>query len=157
MKYKRVDYAIVAEKRPTDNLSRERLDEYAAYIVKADGNMFHAASFFQKFQFDEFIEKFGIKLTESVENSYQSERYGKVTFYWLDKIFKDSFYFTSLDQIPENAKPLKLLSNGSIVDGFYTDENNVITFWRPNPNCKDIYKPMELEEHIAYQQAHGVF
>lgn len=156
MEYKRVDYAIVAEKRPKDNLSRERLDEYAAYIVKADGMMYHAASFYQKFQFDEFVEKFGITLTESVENSHQSERYGKVTFYWLDKIFKDAG-FTDLSQVPANAKPLKLLSNGSIVDGFYTNENNVITFWRPNPNCKDIYKPMELEEHIAYHQAHGVW
>ncbi len=154
---KRRDYAIVAEKRPKDNLTRRDLDEYAAYIVKSgDGMFFHAASFYEKFQFDEFIEKFGITLTESPELSSVSDRYGKVTFYYLDKIFKDAS-FVEIGQVHASAKPIKLLSNGCIVDGFYTDENNIITFWRPNPNCKDIYKPMELEEHIAYHLSHGIW
>ena len=58
--------------------------------------------------------------------------------------------FWNVSDIPDNASLYKDLSNGSLVDCYYTWEENIYTVYRPNPNAKNVYKPMEIEQHIHY-------
>lgn len=55
------------------------------------------------------------------------------------------------------AKPIKALSNGSIVDCYYINNGKDVKFYRCNPNAKKFYKPLPLDEHIAYQKKYGSF
>lgn len=84
------------------------------------------------------------------------EQYEGVKKYAVRERFQDRLFITTED-LPSNAEPMNVLSNGSIVTGYVSREGDKITVWRPNPNVKSIYNPMPLEEHIAYQKEHGVF
>lgn len=53
------------------------------------------------------------------------------------------------------AKWFKGLSNGSIVDNLYVDEGDEVRIYRCNPNSKEFYHPMPLEEHIEWERIHG--
>ena len=55
-----------------------------------------------------------------------------------------------MEEIPENAVKYTDLSNGSLVDCYYTSKNDIYTLYRPNPNAKEVYKPMGLKQHIEY-------
>lgn len=58
--------------------------------------------------------------------------------------------FWKLSDIPENAKPFKALSNGSIVNCFFLNNGETIHIYRPNPNAKEVYKPLALKERIKF-------
>ena len=55
------------------------------------------------------------------------------------------------------ARRIKSLSNGHIVDNLYTDDGETIRIYECNPNYKKFYKPLPLDEHIAYEREHGVY
>lgn len=78
------------------------------------------------------------------------------------KIYEE--YFQSIngaygitDEHLKIAKPIKALSNGSIVDCLYISQKDRVLFYRPNPNCKEFYKPLPTEEHIKYVKENGTF
>lgn len=62
-----------------------------------------------------------------------------------------------MSDIPENAKPFKALSNRSIVTCYFLNNGKEITIYRPNPNAKDIFIPLETKEHIAHQRMYGIY
>ena len=75
---------------------------------------------------------------------------------FTDKIIRDGFYFWKIEDLPEGIKPIKALSNGSIVTCYYkTDKEAVI--YRPNPNAKEVYDPLETAEHIAHKKIYGTY
>lgn len=77
---------------------------------------------------------------------------------WLDRHFRDiQQAFSITKKNLEHAKKFKCLSNGSIVDGYFTNDGDTIKIYRCNPNAKDFYNPLPLEEHINYQRNHGVY
>jgi len=55
--------------------------------------------------------------------------------------------FWEIGQIPEGARRITDLSNGSMVDCYLSDIDGVMTIFRPNPNYKDIYKPILFAKH----------
>lgn len=65
--------------------------------------------------------------------------------------------FWKCEDIPAEAKPIKALSNGSIVTCYFTNDGETIRFYRPNPNAKEVYKPLELSEHIAHCKTYGSY
>ncbi len=65
--------------------------------------------------------------------------------------------FWSLEDIPKNAKPIKALSNGSLVTCYFINDGKTITFYRPNPNAKTLYIPTEINEHINHQKEYGCY
>lgn len=71
--------------------------------------------------------------------------------------FKNEPYFCKREEVPAEARPVKLLSNGSIVTGYVWNDGTTIHIYRPNPNAKEVYKPMTHEDHIAYQKVMGMF
>ena len=76
--------------------------------------------------------------------------HGKVQWFVAENIEIQEKSFSKMEDIPENAVKYTDLSNGSLVDCYYTNENNIYTLYRPNPNAKEVYKPMELRQHTEY-------
>lgn len=63
--------------------------------------------------------------------------------------------FWSLHEIPAGAQTFKAHSNGKLVDCFYLQTDTGATIYRPNPNAKNVYKPLPLEQHLAHQRRYG--
>lgn len=61
-----------------------------------------------------------------------------------------SAYFNSAGDLPEGAKPLYCMSNGSMVTCYATNDGDTVTVWRPNPNSKEVYKPLPWDEGKKY-------
>ena len=76
--------------------------------------------------------------------------HGKVQWFAAENIEIQEKLFWKMEEIPENAVKYTDLSNGSLVDCYYTNEDNIYTVYRPNSNAKEVYKPMELKQHIEY-------
>lgn len=94
------------------------------------------------------------------DSSYIFEEFDKISDFkvWADYIgltyhkrddgryFADQFlkseYFWKLEELPEGCKPIEVTCNGSDVCGFVRKVDDVITFFRPNPNAKEVYVPM---------------
>ena len=97
---------------------------------------------------NDFIVRSGAEFTKQSEND--SIEYGKTESFIAKNITLLEQSFWEIADIPENAQLYKDLSNGSLVDCYYTKENDVYTVYRPNPNAKNVYKPMEIEQHIHF-------
>lgn len=65
--------------------------------------------------------------------------------------------FATVEQLPEGAKPIKALSNGSIVTCYFINDGKTIWIYRPNPNAHDVYKPMDLSDHLAHRRIYGSY
>ena len=65
--------------------------------------------------------------------------------------------FWKREDVPADAKPIKALSNGSIVTCYFTNDGETIKFYRPNPNAKEVYKPLSTELHIAHVKTYGCY
>lgn len=85
------------------------------------------------------------------------DKINEYTYYEMSHQFEEHSYFWSLKEIPKGAKPIKLLSNGSIVTGYYLNKDNIIHIFRPNPNAKSIYNPLTLEQHRQHILIYGLY
>lgn len=105
--------------------------------------------------FQDWIARTNLKLelTDSNEFTRDGELVKSKTYKAIGTI--EDKYFWSMDELPENKMMFKGLSNGSLVDCFYTHTENGSLIFRPNPNAKDVYKPMPLNEHIEYKRVNG--
>lgn len=122
---------------------------YPIYIREM-GSFFNIASFYTMEQLDRFCAILGITYTLSEEEPV-CKRYS------VSHNFRETKGFNRLEDVPEGCKPMKLLSNGHIVDGFFRIVEHTVELYRPNPNCPDIYKPLPLDEHIKFQQENGIY
>ena len=77
--------------------------------------------------------------------------------YNISKEIKDVKHFWKLEDLPNGVRPIQALSNGSIVTCYYHTTENLIEFYRPNPNAKEIYNPLSTMEHIAHQRRFGTY
>lgn len=131
---------------------------YKVVIINANDSMFNTASFYNMSQFKKFIKLFDIKLEFQEVLNAGTDR--EIKFYKTNYIIQsDCIYFWETPKQTKNMKKIKALSNGSIVDCYIKRDNRkkTITILRPNPNAKDIYKPLTLNEHIAFQTLHGIY
>ena len=97
---------------------------------------------------NDFIKRTGADFIK--HNEVMTADHGKVQWFVAENIEIQEKLFWKMEEIPENAVKYTDLSNGSLVDCYYTNESNVYTQYRPNPNAKEVYKPMELKQHIEY-------
>lgn len=109
---------------------------------------FHFASFKNLQQLNKHLKKFKIKLdiAEIRDGFILCE---------CSKTFIFRGYFWKKQQLPKGAKKIKALCNGSFVDCFYKITPKKVFWYRPNPNAKEIYKPLSLEKHIKYEEKVG--
>lgn len=120
-------------------------------------NSFYFAEFETGAQLDFFMKTVGLTQGELIErvrsaddNLYQSFR--------LNCSIEDGKKFWTLAEIPEGAKPIKALSNGSIVTCYYWNDGETLHFYRPNPNApRSIYDPLPLDGHLAHVRIYGIY
>lgn len=161
MANKNFDLTLTIVERP--NLKRYTDGNRYDYKAVIKDYNFHVASFRTLDGMAEFIKYFGLHL-EHIE-TYNSDEIpckewnaGIIKRYRVRERFHDAGYFYSREQVPADAKPMKLLSNGSIVDGYTLRDGDVINIYRPNPNAdKSVYNPLPTPEHIDYQNKHFIF
>ena len=94
-----------------------------------------------------YLERTGLT-PEFVESFYSNET-GKTEIYKLHGKYEEDCFW-SIEEVPENAKRFKGLSNGHYVDCYYAKTNGLNKIFRPNPNAKEVYKPCDFEEHFYY-------
>lgn len=126
-------------------------------ICKNGYTSWRFASFVNKEQLDCLAETLGFTY-ELVEET--STSFGKYQRYTMDKnIVEPLGYggFWKLADLPDGVKPIKALSNGSIVTCYYLTMDDRIELYRPNPNAKEVYKPLDINEHIAHQRIYGTY
>lgn len=123
-------------------------------ITIHDNGIGYYASFDEFEQLELFASTLGFtyELFEEKEHSeYIVYRYFKMSHNIASELFR------KLEEIPINAKPIISLSNGSLVTCYYLNDGEKITIYRPNPNDKDIYKPLEISEHISHIKTYGSY
>ena len=116
------------------------------------------AEFNNKEQLDMFAKTLGFSY--ELQDEQDTIWGGKYQRYTMDKnIVEPLGYggFWKLEDLPNGVKPIKALSNGSIVTCYYLTTKDNIEFYRPNPNAKEVYKPLDINEHIAHQRIYGTY
>lgn len=137
----------------------QKTDEqyHRSKIIIHKPSMFHFAEFENINQLELFSKMLGFtyELTEEKE----SERFGLYQEYSISHDIKDvcGGGFWKVEDLPDGVKPFKALSNGSIVDCYFLNDSKNITIYRPNPNAKEIYKPLEIQEHIKHVKTYGLY
>lgn len=120
-------------------------------------NNFYFAEFETGAQFDFFAQTVGLVQMEKIEerelindNIYRAFR--------LNCSIDDTKSFWTLAEVPEGAKPIKALSNGSIVTCYYINDGETLHFYRPNPNApRSIYNPLPLNDHLSHVRVYGLY
>lgn len=115
--------------------------------------------YFAEFPTDEAFKKWceycGVEISLEEEKEALNKECGTWKRYSVNIGIDDSNSFWSLDEIPKGAKSITLLSNGRLVTGYILNDGNILHVYRPNPNAKDVYNPLPVDEDIAYRLAHG--
>lgn len=104
--------------------------------------------------FNDFLERCNIDLSKYTPRVNETEENGKIETYYLD-VQVEEVSFWKLEDIPVGAIKFTGLSNGSYVDCYYIHTENGAKIFRPNPNAKEVYKPMSIEEHIEFSRING--
>lgn len=133
----------------------ERVERASDYKYIIEKGMYNYCAFHTQKGFEEFLERANINFDKCKPvNIIETKEKGKIEIYSLDvEIEEKSFW--KLEDIPQGAKKFKGLSNGSYVDCYYIHTEKGSRIFKPNPNAKEVYKPLTLEEHIQYGKIHG--
>lgn len=137
-------------------------DCHRSKIIIHRQNGYYFAEFDTVEQLDFFAQTLGFtyeQYDERVSNPGDRYYYGVMRFYQLSHSINFPSYggFWKLSELPNGVKPIKALSNGSIVTCYHFNDGRTIHFFRPNPNAKDIYAPLSIEEHIQHQKTYGIY
>lgn len=136
----------------------ERTDaQWSRSKVIIHNGMFYFAEFDTVGQLDFFAKTLGF--TYVLRDESESERCGLWKNFDLDRHINSPCNggFWKLEDLSAGVRPIKALSNGNIVTCYFLNDGETITIYRPNPNAKDVYRPLSLEEHIAHQKIYGKY
>lgn len=132
---------------------------YHWILHKGRSSGFHIASFDRQDQLDLFAQTLGFSYELVEERTWRGTNTKYKEFSVSKNIVEPLSYggFWTIEELPEGVKPIKALSNGSIVTCYFRTLKDKIEFFRPNPNAKDVYKPLEIEQHIVHKKIYGVY
>lgn len=125
--------------------------------IRTLNGIWSIASFDREEQLDRFAQTVGF--TYQLVEEHQHPQFGIYREYCIDRKIQDAFMggFCKKEDLPADAKPIMALSNGNIVTCYFTNDGEQITFFRPNPNAKDIYHPLSTPDHIRHQMIYGIY
>lgn len=126
------------------------------FIIHGESG-YYFAEFDTEDQLAFFAETLGFSYQLTSEE--RSARFGTYRKYMMSHKINDPCYggFWKREDVPAEAKPFKALSNGSIVTCYFTNDGETINIFRPNPNAKEVYKPLETPAHIAHRKIYGLY
>lgn len=148
-------------------------DKYhrAKYIIHGtDG--YHVAEFNTKEALDLFLNTLGIEISFVEKKRAMFDEGAEIEYYSLSlqivagAVNHEEYgivngYFWHLSQLPEGVMPIPLLSNGSIVTGYFLNMSEFggehVYIYRPNPNAKEVYKPLPTKKHIEFVNKYWLF
>lgn len=103
-----------------------------------------------------FLKNFGLEIDTALTQYHDCTKNGNgrfVTMTCKEKRVGDDFIgFWDISEVPKEAKPYYDLVNGSYVQCYILDNGNVVTTYKPNPNAKEVYKPLD---YVAYSHLIG--
>lgn len=157
-------------------------------VIIHDDYMFHLASFNNIKQLDLFAGKLGFTYNLVEEKPFFGDDTNIYRRYEMSHNVKNELYgFWKKEDVPKDAKPIKALSNGSIVTCYFVNDGKNITIYRPNPNATAenknryktkeeyekavsnrvyypnslefdaVYDPLPLDEYTKYRNRYGTY
>ena len=135
---------ITTVDKPHEQYHRSKVIIHNDYLL-------HLADFDNIKQLDLFAEKLGFTYNLVEEKPFLGDNTNIYRRYEMSHNIKNApYYFWKREDVPKDAKPIKALSNGSIVTGYFVNDGKNITIYRPNPNAtvenKNRYKTKEEYE-----------
>ena len=125
-------------------------------VIHSIQGMYYKAEFETVEQLDLFAKTLGFDY--QAISWRETDRCGIWREYKLSHVIEDNPRpFWKLEDLPENAKPFKALSNGSVVTCYFANNGDTIRIYRPNPNAKAIYHPLTIDQHIAHIKIYGLY
>lgn len=141
MKYSNLSLTII--ERPSD-----KFHGGYKYLISGYAGMGYVAFKTEK-GFNQWLERSNVKL-EHIEDKHYSD-YGLLQLFRVIGTIEEKLFW-SLSEIPVNAVKYKDFSNGSLVDCYCLKTETGSIVYRPNSNAKEVYKPLPLDEQIAYSR-----
>ncbi len=108
-------------------------------------NHFAVSAYRTEKGYNAYLERTGL-IPEFIE-SYIHTQNGKTDIYRLNGKYQEKSFW-NIEEIPEDAKKFVGLSNGSYVDCYYADIEEIRTIFRPNPNAKEVYIPHNYQSYV---------
>lgn len=129
------------------------------WIIHRGGSMFYRAEFNSQEQLDFFAKTLGFTYELVEERTWHNTNYIYREYKMNKNIVEPFGYggFWKLEDLSNDVKPIKASSNGSIVTCYYRTLEDKIEFFRPNPNAKEVYKPLDVDLHIAHRKIYGSY
>lgn len=147
---KNTNYITIVEK------TNER--HHRSHIILHKNWQFYLAEFNDIEQLNFFADMLGFAYTLMEEK--RTPDYGTYRQYEMSHQINEPLGyggFWERSQIPAEARPFKATCNGSTVTCYFTNDGKTINIYRPNPNAKEVYKPLELSERIAHRKIYGSY
>lgn len=96
-----------------------------------------------------FLDNFGLKIDTKLTQLHDLGGVGKgriITMVCKEKTVIDDFGgFFDISEVPKEAKPFYDIVNGSYVQCYILDTGDKVINFKPNPNAKDVYKPLDYK------------
>ena len=131
-----------------------RFDGYHHPIVLHKNWSFHLGRFPSRTKLKEFLDFAGLEIARLIEKRYM----GKCGMYrqWdVKPVDLEEHGFNKVEDLPRDAKAFTGLSNGNLVTCYLKNDGKTLKIYRPNPNCKEVYKPLSIEDHISFCRENG--
>lgn len=113
------------------------------FIVQKEHGAWKAFRTEQGFRY--FLENYGLKIDRRFTQLYDLREQGLgrtiVSQFYPKNI--SELYFWDMREIPEKARPVVQLVNGSYVHCYILDDGDNLIVYKPNPNAKDVYVPFD--------------
>ena len=74
--------------------------------------------------------------------------------YHLSHDFAEKFFW-KMEELPDGVKPVYAMCNGSMVLCYFRTLEHDVEFYRPNPNAKEVYKPLSFEMMQRVRKENG--
>lgn len=100
-------------------------------------------AFVTKTGYKTFLKVYNLKKTSPVTKHVNGKNV--VLCYNLNGRFKVVTFWHKYD-LPKDCKHFIGLSNGNYVDCYYADIEGVRVIFKPNPNAKEVYKPLDYSK-----------
>lgn len=130
---------------------------HRSHWIIHDGQNHYFAEFDDEHQLKFFADTLGFSYTLLEYKEY--EGHDPIYFFDMSQDIVEPVEggFWSLNELPFGVKPIKALSNGSIVTCYYRNAKSFIEFYRPNPNATAVYHPLSIDDHIAHRRIYGLY
>ena len=105
--------------------------------------------------FQDWLQRSNLRL-QFIKTSatYGSEERTRIHVYETIGTIEENMFW-KLEELPEIAIKYKGLCNGSVVDCYYIHTENGSKIYKPNPNAKEVYKPLQVDEHMEFIKNYG--